>query len=94
MRFMSIREMRSRSSELWASLGMDEVILTSNGKPVAILAGITETNVDETLRAFRQARAAIAMEAIHKTALRTGTSKIASKEIEAEIQSVRKQRRK
>jgi antitoxin (DNA-binding transcriptional repressor) of toxin-antitoxin stability system len=92
MRFMSAREMRSGSKELWSSLKNEEVILTLNGKPIAILAGVGETNVEETLKAFRRARAEMALESMHQTALRTGASKMTFKEIEAEIQVVRKKR--
>lgn len=92
MRFVSIRELRSGPSELWNSLKNEDVVLTLNGRPIAILAGVFEGDVHETLRAVRQARAAIAMERIHKTALSGGADKITSKEIEAEIRAVRKRR--
>ena len=92
MRFVSIRELRSGPSELWNSLKNEDVVLTLNGKPIAILAGVSEGNVQETLTAFRQARAAIAMESMHKTALSMGADKLTSKEIEAEIRAVRKRR--
>lgn len=93
MRFVSIRELRSGRRELWNSLQTEDVVLTLNGRPIAILAGVSEGgDVQETLRAIRQARAAIAMESMHKTALSTGADKLTSREIEAEIRAVRKRR--
>src|SRR3972149_9552068 len=92
MRFVSIRELKSRPGEWWRSLKNEGVVLTLNGKPIAILAGVTEGDLQEMLRAVRQARAAIAMESMHKTALRTGSDKITSKEIETEIRGVRRRK--
>ena len=92
MRFVSVRELRSGPSELWGSLRNEDVVLTLNGKPIAILAGVTEGDVQGMLKAVRQARAAIAMESMHKTALGKGAHKFTSHEIEAEIQAVRKRR--
>ncbi len=92
MRFVSIRELRSGPSELWKSLKKEEVILTLNGKPIAVLAGVSEDDVEETLKALRQARAVTAMESMHKTTSIKGTDKLTSKEIDAEIRAVRKRR--
>jgi antitoxin (DNA-binding transcriptional repressor) of toxin-antitoxin stability system len=92
MRFVSIRELRSGPRELWASLKEEDVVLTLNGKPIAIITGVSEDDLQETLRAVRQARAAIAIESMHKTAFKRGTDRITSKEIDAEIRAVRKRK--
>jgi hypothetical protein len=92
MKFVSIRELRSGPGELWRSLKNEDVILTLNGKPIAILAGVSEEGLEDMLRALRQARAMIAMESMHKTSLKEGLDKLTSKEIDAEIRSVRKRK--
>ena len=47
MRFVSVRELRSKSAELWRDLPSEgQMVVTSNGKPVAILAAVDETNVE------------------------------------------------
>jgi antitoxin (DNA-binding transcriptional repressor) of toxin-antitoxin stability system len=95
MRFMTVREMRSGSRELWTQLkNDDEVILTSNGKPVAILAGVSEKNLEQLLKAFRRAKAMMAVEEMQQAALRTGVGKMTVQEIEAEIKAARRERRK
>lgn len=95
MHFMTVREMRSGSKELWSQLdNYGEVILTSNGKPVAILAGASEENLEQLLKALRRAKAMVAVEDMQKAALRTGASKITEQEIEAEIKAARRARRK
>lgn len=95
MHFMTVREMRSGSKELWSQLKHDgEVVLTSNGKPVAILAGASEKNIEPLLKALRRAKAMIAVEEMQKAALRPSAGKITEPEIEAEIREVRRRRRK
>jgi len=95
MRFMTIREMRSASRELWNQLKNDgEIILTSNGKPIAILAGASEKNLEQLLKAFRRAKAMMAVEEMQRTALRTGADKMTAREMETEIKAARRDRRK
>lgn len=95
MQFVTMQEMRSDSKELWVRLKNEgEVILTSDGKPVAVLAEVTEKNLEPMLKALRRARAAIAVEALQESALRTGTNKLSPREIEAEIKTARRATRK
>jgi antitoxin (DNA-binding transcriptional repressor) of toxin-antitoxin stability system len=95
MQFMTMQEMRSDSKELWMRLKNEgELILTSNGKPVALLAGVTEKNVEKTLRAFRQAKAIIAVRELQKSAVRSGLNKLTPKRIDAEIKAARRRLRR
>ena len=58
MKFLSVRDLRGKSAKVWKDLPEEkEMIVTSNGRPIAILASIGESNVEESLAAFRQARA-------------------------------------
>ena len=57
MRFLSVRDFRDKSAQIWKYLPDErEMIITSNGRPIAILAAISESNFEESLKAFRQAR--------------------------------------
>jgi len=95
MQFVTIQEMRSGSRELWAQLKNEgEVILTSNGKPVALLAGVTEKNAEKVFKAFRQAKAIIAVKELQKSAVRSGPNKLTPKQIEAEISAARRRLRR
>lgn len=95
MRFMSVRDLRGKSAEVWKSLPGDrEIIITSNGRPVAILASINESNLEESLAAFRQARAIEAVASIQRQSLERGTDRISMDEIDAEIKAVRQKRKK
>lgn len=56
MKFVSIRDLRGKAAEVWKKLpGEGEMIITNNGRPIAILAAIDESNLEDSLSAFRQA---------------------------------------
>ena len=65
------------------------MVVTSNGRPIAILAAITEENLEESLAAFRRARAVEAVVSLQRRSAEEGTDKISLDEINAEIKSVR-----
>lgn len=93
MKFLSVRDLRGKSAEIWKELPVErEMIITSNGRPIAILAAISESNLEESLAAFRQARAIEAVAGIQRRSADKGTDKITMAEIDEEIKAVRKKR--
>ncbi len=91
MKFISIRDLRGKSAEVWKKLpGEGEMIITSNGRPIAILAAVNESNLEESLSAFRQARAVEAVASLQRLSVEQGTDNISMDEIDAEIKAVRK----
>jgi prevent-host-death family protein len=91
MKFVSVRDLRGKSAEIWRDLpGEREIVITSNGRPVAILASVNESNLEESLSAFRQARAIDAVAALQRRSAATGRDKLSAQDIEAEIAAVRK----
>jgi antitoxin (DNA-binding transcriptional repressor) of toxin-antitoxin stability system len=93
MKFISVRDLRGKSAEGWKNFpGEREMVVTSNGRPIAILAAVSESNLEESISAFRQARAVEAVVSLQRGSLEQGTDRITTKEIEAEIREVRKKR--
>ena len=93
MKFVSVRDLRNKSGQLWKELpGEREMVITNNGRPIAILATISESNLEESLAAFRQARAVEAVASLQRRSIGQGTDKISMDEIDAEIRAVRKKR--
>lgn len=93
MKFLSVRDLRGKSAQIWKDLPEErEMIITSNGRPIAILAAISESNLEESLTAFRQARAVEAVATLQRRSADQGTNRITMDEIDAEIQAVRKKR--
>lgn len=94
MRFVSVRDLRGKSGEVWKDLpGEREMVITSNGRPVAILASVNESNLEESLAAFRRARAVDAVAALQRGSISAGADELTRAEIEAEIAAVRAKRK-
>lgn len=94
MKFVTVRDFRIRPGSVWSNLEKkEEVVITSNGKPIALLTGVTDVTFDETLRALRRAKAELAVSRMRQTALKKGLSGLTAKEIEAEITAARKKRK-
>ena len=93
MKFLSVRELRGNSARVWAELPTErEMVVTNNGRPVAILTIVGESNVEESLSAIRRARATSAVALLQKRSVERGLDKIRHDEIEAEIAAVRRNR--
>ncbi len=93
MKFISVRDLRGKSAEVWKKLPVEgEMIITSNGRPIAILAAVNESNLEESLSAFRQARAVEAVTSLQRRSIEQGTERFSMDEIEAEIKAVRRRR--
>jgi antitoxin (DNA-binding transcriptional repressor) of toxin-antitoxin stability system len=93
MKFITVRDLRGRSGQVWTKLARErEVILTSNGKPIAILSAVSEDTLEESLVAVRRARAVAAVEKMQRQSVQARTDKLSSRDIAAEIKMVRKAR--
>lgn len=93
MKFVSVRDLRGKSAQVWKDLPDEkEMVITSNGRPIAILAAISDSNLEESLAAFRQARAVDAVASLQRRSVARGTDRISMAEIETEIREVRKKR--
>jgi antitoxin (DNA-binding transcriptional repressor) of toxin-antitoxin stability system len=95
MKFISVRDLKTKSSQVWKELPVQkDMVITSNGRPIAILSSITENNLEQVLSAFRQARAMEAVTSIQHESVRKGTDTITMDEIDDEIKSVRSTRKR
>ena len=93
MKFVSVRELRLKPGDVW-KLAKEEkdVIITANGRPVAILTGIDEDRVEEELDAIQRGRALRALGSIQRDSVIKGTNRISGEEINREIDAVRKEK--
>jgi antitoxin (DNA-binding transcriptional repressor) of toxin-antitoxin stability system len=90
MKFISVRDLRGKSAEIWRDLPEErEMVITSNGRPVAILAAVNESNLEESLAAFRRSRAVDAVASIQLRSIAHGVDTLTSDDIDAEIAAVR-----
>jgi len=95
MKFISVRDLRGKSADIWRELPDErEMVITSNGRPVAILAAVTESNLEESLAAFRRARAIDAVASLQRRSAASDADALTADEIETEIATVRRARRR
>lgn len=93
MKFISVRDFRIRPGDIWKQLKVEkDIIITSNGKPIAILNPVEQDNLESSLITLRRARALLAMEDIQKEAINKGLDKTTEEEIEKEIKAMRLER--
>jgi len=93
MKFISVRDFRIRPGDIWKQLKIDkDIVITSNGKPIAILNPVENNDLEGSITALRRARALIALEEIQKSSLAKGLDKLTDEEIEEEIKAVRMDR--
>ena len=93
MKFITAKSLRTEASSLWADLPKEqELVITLNGKPVAIMTATNDKDFENSLRAIRRARAVEAVAALQESSAREGRDKISEEEIEAEIKKARSSR--
>ena len=93
MKFVTVRDLRLHGREIWNVLRTgEEAVLTYNGRPVALLIGIQEGGLEETVRLIRRARAQAAVSHIRERARALGLDKMSERDIEAEIKAARRAR--
>ena len=90
MKFITARDLRLKPGDVWKLAQKEEdLIITANGRPVALLTGVTEDTLEEELDIIQRARALRALDEIHRASALKGTDKISVKGIDSEIAQVR-----
>ena len=92
MQFITVRELSTKPREIWEKIRKEEIVITSNGKPVAILSGVTEATLEKTLKIIRRSQALLALEEMQQQSLDQGLDRLTDTEIEAEIKASRRSR--
>ena len=93
MRFITVRDLRTSPAQIWKDLPEEqEMIITNNGKPIALLTPINDTNLEETLSTVRRAKAAQALKTMQEKSLERGTNEMRLEEINTEIDQERRKK--
>ncbi len=91
MKFITVRDLRTTPAQVWKELpGEQEIVITNNGKPIALLTPLSDADMEDTVAAVRRARAVTALKKIRNLAVKTGRSRMTMEEINKEIQEYRK----
>lgn len=93
MKFVSVRDLRLKPGDVWKLAKREkDLVITANGRPMAILTGVDEDTFEEELDVIQRARALKALDSIHRESVIKGTNRISNEEIQSEIDAVREGR--
>ena len=93
MKFLSMRDLHGESESLWDDLQKEqEMVITSDGHPIAVLSATTETELKQTITALRRNRVQSAISAIQQNSIKNGLDHLTLDEINQEIQNSRQVR--
>jgi len=88
MQFVTVRDFRSASRDVWNKLNCDgELVVTNNGKPTALLLDIGDDDLEELLLSIRQTKAIRAYNRLRTQAIERES--LSDGEIDAEIRAAR-----
>ena len=91
MKFITVRDLRTSPAQVWKDLPVEqEMVITNNGKPIALLTPISDTNLEDTLSTIRRARAINAVKSLQQISIENKNNELTDEEIEAEIKATRK----
>ena len=95
MKFVGVRDFRTKSTQIWKKLRSEKnIVITSNGKPIAILSATSEDRLEVSLMAIRRAQAREALATIRLEAGEKSTETLSLLDINAEINAFRKGKNK
>jgi prevent-host-death family protein len=95
MKFITVRDLRTTPAQVWKALPEEqEIVITNNGKPIALLTPLNDTDLEDTLASVRRARAINAVKKMQATAAAEGISDMTMVEIDQEIRAYRKSKNK
>jgi len=92
MQFITVRDFRIRPGEVWKQLEKDDLVVTSNGRPIAVLTNVDAENLEDMLITLRRVRAQMAVSRLRQAAEESGVSQLTDSEIEEEISLTRADR--
>lgn len=95
MEFVTVRELRIETASIWEKLEKErDLIITLNGRPVALMTGISGQTLENVLKAVRKARAQWAIKAMQQSAIQRNLHKLPTQKIDAIIRKTRQLRKR
>ena len=92
MKFVTVRDFRTSPSSIWKKLPSErELIITNNGKPIALLTPLNDETMEDTVSAVRKAKAINAMRKMQEISVSLGNDKMTLEDINTIIKDVRRE---
>lgn len=93
MDYVTVRELRDKSGEVWQRVESgEEFVVTRNGLPCALLLHAEPAEVEDLLRAHRAARLGAVVKRLQQQVRERGAEQLTEEDIQAEIDAVRRKR--
>jgi antitoxin (DNA-binding transcriptional repressor) of toxin-antitoxin stability system len=94
MKFISIRDLRSDTAGLRRDLQADrEIVVTANGRPIAVMTRVNPDTVEQEILAIRRARARAALSRTRDRARSEGLDRLSMDQIDEIVAKARRDRR-
>ena len=94
MKFITVRDLRSKTAEVRRDLEQErEIVVTANGRPFAVMTPVDSDTVEDEIRAIRRARAQAAVDRVGAHARARGLDQLTMNEIDTLIAEARRARR-
>jgi len=94
MKFITVRDFRTSPAAIWKRLPKEqEMVITNNGKPIALLTPLSDETLEDTLSAVRSAKAINAVRKMQEISVSLGNDKMTMEEIDAIIKETREMRK-
>ena len=95
MSTISVSDLKKRSAKQWAkSAKIRDLVITAQGRPVAVLLPVDASSLNPTLSTLRSVRALQAQAALQRASAANGTDKLTMADIDTEIATARRSRRR
>jgi len=93
MEFIPVRDFRLKPGKIWQKLKKSKnMLITSNGKPIAMLKDMTNRDIEEEIKADAISRGILALSKIRDHSRKKKLNTLSEKEIDLEIKKARKTR--
>jgi antitoxin (DNA-binding transcriptional repressor) of toxin-antitoxin stability system len=94
MKFISIRDLRNDTAGLRRDLQADrEIVVTANGRPIAIMTRVDPDTVEQEILAIRRARVRSALSRMRDRARSEGLDRLTMDQIDDVVARARRDRR-
>jgi len=94
MKFITVRDFRTKPAKIWEDLPIEqEMIITNNGKPIALLTPLSDSNIEETLKSIRKAKAINSIKNMQQISIKNKNIEMNDSEINDIIKETRKKKK-
>ena len=95
MKFVTVKDLRTSPAGIWKKLPSErEMIVTNNGRPIALLTPINDEMLEDMVTLVRRAKALTAMKKMQEISASLGNDKLSLEKISAVIKDVREKNKK